>query len=77
MNENRGISDSFMKHLLNQRLIVLLILAVITLLLCFQLPKLKIDPNPEVIFPIEHPYLQIGKEYEEMITPPNALMCLI
>ena len=77
MAERRTTLEGYIRFLLRNRLVVLLLVTVATGVFCYGVYSLKIATDFFALYPPKHPYIQLYKEYRKMFGSANVLVCAV
>ena len=77
MAEGRTTLEGYIRFLLKNRVIVLLLITLVTGVFAYGVSTLKIATDFFALYPPKHPYIQLYKEYRKMFGSANVLVCAV
>lgn len=77
MAEGRTTLEGYIRFLLKNRVIVLLLITLVTGVFAYGVSSLKIATDFFALYPPKHPYIQLYKEYRKMFGSANVLVCAV
>lgn len=77
MKKIKPSGSPWTRFVLRYRIPILAVLVMLTVFLGYQIRGLRISQDIGVLFPPNHPNMQLHKEYQKMLATPDKLICVL